>query len=306
MYKLELDRLVKGIWRLASPQILIASIIPMMLGAVAAFKETGHFYWYWFFVSVIGVFLIETGKNAVNEVIDYRTGVDRFVSPDKQTPFSGGKKTIVDGILTILEVSVIGFLSMGSAALVGLYVVFFREFSVLFIGLAGFFIAIFYTLPPLKFIYNGLGEIAVGVTYGPLIVMGTYIVQTHYFSLLPFLLSIPVGFLVTNILWINQFPDYEADKKGNKRNWVVRIGKEKSLYVHAALFALTYIYILFLAIGTHKMWMLISLLSIPVAISAVFIAFKHYNDIPKMVGANVKTILVYLLTGVLMAVALLL
>lgn len=305
MYKSELERLIKGTWRLANPKIWIASIIPMLLGGAAAYKETGHFYWYWFIVSIAGIFLIETGKHAINEAVDYFTGVDRFVAPDKRTPFSGGRKTIVDGTLSLLEVSIIGILAMGAAALVGLYIVAFREFSVLWIGLAGFFIAAFYTLPPMKFVYNGLGEIAVGVTYGPLIVMGTFLVQTHYLALLPLLVSIPVGFLITNVLWINQFPDYEADKQGNKRNWVVRLGKKRSLYIFTVLYVLTYIYIIFLALDIHKTLLLISVLSAPVAVRSVMIAFKHYDDIPKLVGSNARTIQVYLLTGLLMTISVL-
>lgn len=305
MYKSELERLIKGTWRLANPKIWIASVIPMFLGGAAAYKETGHFHWYWFMVSIAGIFLIETGKHAINEAVDYFTGVDGFVAPDKQTSYSGGRKTIIDGILSLLEVSIIGVLAMGTASLVGLYIVAFREPSVFWIGLAGFLIATFYTLPPMKFVYNGLGEIAVGVTYGPLIVMGTYLVQTHTLSLLPLLVSIPVGFLITNVLWINQFPDYEADKLGNKRNWVVRLGKKRSLYIFSALYALAYLYIIFLALDIHKMLLLISLLSAPIAIRSVIIAFEHYNDIPKLIGSNAKTIQVYLLTGILMAVSVL-
>jgi 1,4-dihydroxy-2-naphthoate octaprenyltransferase len=305
MSKLLSVRLLKGIFRLANPKIWIASVIPMLLGGAAAYKESGQFNWYWFLVSIAGIFLIEIGKHAINEAVDYVTGVDRFVAPDKQTPFSGGRRTIVDGTLSFLEVSIVGLLTMGAAAMVGLYVVFFREPSVIWIGLAGFLIAAFYTLPPMKFIYNGLGEIAVGVTYGPLIVMGTFLVQTHTLALFPLLISIPVGFLITNVLWINQFPDYEADKQGNKRNWVVRLGKKRSLNVFAALFTISYLYIIFLAMYIHKPLLLIPILSVPVAVYSVKVAFRNYNDIPKLIKANAGTIQVYMLTGLLLAVSVL-
>jgi 1,4-dihydroxy-2-naphthoate octaprenyltransferase len=305
MYNLKIVRLIGGFFQLANPKIWVASVIPMILGGAAAYKETGHFFWFWFIASVFGIFLIETGKHAINEAVDYYTGVDRFVAANKQTPFSGGRRTIVDGKLSLLEVSIIGLLTMGAAALVGLYIVVFREPSVIWIGLAGFLIATFYTLPPLKFIYNGLGEIAVGITYGPLIVLGTYLVQTHSLSFFPLLVSIPIGVLITNVLWINQFPDYEADKMGNKRNWVVRLGKRRSLYIFAALFLISYLYIVFLALYIHKSLLLISVISIPVAIKASKIAFECYDDIPKLIKSNAGTIQVYLLTGLLMAVSVL-
>lgn len=301
----ELLRLCKGLWMLANPKIWVASAVPLLVGASAAYMEVHQFSLYWFVVSVVGIFLIETGKHAINEWIDYITGVDRFVEPDKITPFSGGRRTLTKGILTVPETIAIAILAMGAAACIGLYVVFFREISVLWIGLAGFTIATFYTLPPMKLIYNGLGEIAVGITYGPLIVMGAYLVQAHTLTLLPFAASISVGFLIVNVLWINQFPDYEADKRGNKRNWVVRIGKQKSLYVYAAIYILAYLSIIALSLFTHKVIFLLAMLSIPIAFRSVRVAFKHYNDIPKLVAANVKTIQVYLLTGVITAICML-
>lgn len=304
--KSELKRYIKGLWRLANPKIWVASAVPLLVGSVCAYQRTGSFSIWWFLVAALGLGLIETGKHAINEAVDYYTGVDRNVAEDKITPFSGGRRTIVDGTLTFFEVCLAGFLSMGAAALVGLYTVFFREFSILWIGLAGFFIATFYTMPPLKFIYNGLGELAVGITYGPLIVLGSYAVQSHRLDVFPFLLSIPVGLLITNVLWINQFPDYEADKQGKKRNWVVRLGKKKSLYVFAAFFALSYLYLATLSVFSLKPWLLISLLSLPLAYSAVRNAFKNYDDIPKLIKSLALTIFVYLSTGVLLSAAALL
>lgn len=303
MNKTEIIRLWKGFWQLSNPKIWVASAVPVFLGGALAYKESGNFNFYWFFVSLAGVFMIEIGKHAINELVDYFTGVDKYVAPDKVTPYSGGRKTLTSGILSPFEVIAIGVLSMGAAALTGLYVVFFREFSVLWIGLLGFLIAAFYTLPPMKLIYNGLGEIAVGITYGPLIVLGTYLVQTHSISLLPFLASIPVGFLITNVLWINQYPDYEADMQGRKRNWVVRLGKQKSIYVFIALYALAYTSVIILIAFTHKTLWLISLLSLPLAVKSVQYAFRYYNDIPRLVRSNASTIHVYLITGILLIIS---
>lgn len=299
MRKREFMRIMKGLWMLGNLKIWVASAIPMAVGGALSYGLTKRFSLYWFIASFVGICLIEMGKHAINELIDYVTGVDLFVAPDKRTPFSGGRRTIVDGILTVPEILLIGVITMAVAAALGLYIVFFREPSVLWIGLAGFTISIFYSLPPFKFAYNGLGELAVGITYGPLILLGTYLVQTHTLALIPFLVSIPIGILITNVLWINQFPDYEADRQGNKRNWVVRLGKEKSVWVFAALYILTYLSIILLAVATRKPLWLISLFTLPIAVQSFNIAKKHYNDIPNMIGANVKTIIVYVLAGIL-------
>ncbi|MDN5331484.1 MAG: 1,4-dihydroxy-2-naphthoate polyprenyltransferase [Tepidanaerobacteraceae bacterium] len=94
----------------------------MAVGAALAYGIEGKFSLYWLFWSMIGVYLIEIGKNAINEFVDYESGVDRYVTPDKRTPFSGGKKVIVDGILSVSEVKAIAVWTMALAGLIGVYI----------------------------------------------------------------------------------------------------------------------------------------------------------------------------------------
>ncbi|MFY9441723.1 MAG: prenyltransferase [Tepidanaerobacteraceae bacterium] len=299
------SRLIQGVWRLADPKLCIASTVPMVVSTAMAYKALGYIDIYWLFLSFFGVYLIETGKNAINEVVDYKSGVDRFVTPDKRTPFSGGKKTIVDGLLTVEETKIIALVTMLAAAAIGLYIAIAREPMVLWIGIAGFLISIFYSLPPFKFCYRGLGEFAIGLTYGPLVVSGTYLVQTHTVNLEILLLSLMIGFLIANVVWINQYPDYEADARGNKRNWVVRLGKEKGIVVYILLYVLAYLSLLIAVFFTGNPLLLIALLSAPIAKRSVDVAKKYYDDIAKLVEANAKTIQVYQMTGLTLTAAIL-
>jgi 1,4-dihydroxy-2-naphthoate octaprenyltransferase len=277
----------------------------MVVSTAMAYKALGYIDIYWLFLSFFGVYLIETGKNAINEVVDYKSGVDRFVTPDKRTPFSGGKKTIVDGLLTVEETKIIALVTMLAAAAIGLYIAIAREPMVLWIGIAGFLISIFYSLPPFKFCYRGLGEFAIGLTYGPLVVSGTYLVQTHTVNLEILLLSLMIGFLIANVVWINQYPDYEADARGNKRNWVVRLGKEKGIVVYILLYVLAYLSLLIAVFFTGNPLLLIALLSAPIAKRSVDVANKYYDDIARLVEANAKTIQVYQMTGLTLTAAIL-
>jgi 1,4-dihydroxy-2-naphthoate octaprenyltransferase len=277
----------------------------MVVSTAMAYKALGYIDIYWLFLSFFGVYLIETGKNAINEVVDYKSGVDRFVTPDKRTPFSGGKKTIVDGLLTVEETKIIALVTMLAAAAIGLYIAIAREPMVLWIGIAGFLISIFYSLPPFKFCYRGLGEFAIGLTYGPLVVSGTYLVQTHTVNLEILLLSLMIGFLIANVVWINQYPDYEADARGNKRNWVVRLGKEKGIVVYILLYVLAYLSLLIAVFFTGNPLLLIALLSAPIAKRSVDVAKKYYDDIARLVEANAKTIQVYQMTGLTLTAAIL-
>ncbi len=301
-----LKRLWSGFWQIADPKIWIASTIPMAVGAALAYASLGAFNWYWFLIGVAAIYLLEIGKNAINEYIDYLSGVDQFVTPEKRTPFSGGKKTIIDGKLTLKENLVIGIITVFAGSALGIYVVLAREFMVLWIGLAGVFFALFYSLPPFRFSYRGLGELVVGLTFGPLITSGTYLVQTGTVTFPVIIASIPLGFLIANVLWINQYPDYEADLRGRKMNGVVRLGKEQGVRVYVLIFALAYLFILILTFISGNFFWLLAFISLPPALRAVAVARIYFNDIPKLIEANAKTIQVYQLAGLSMVAAALL
>lgn len=299
-------KLWHGFWQVADPKIWIASTIPMAVGGTVAYAATERFSWGWFLVGATAIYLLEIGKNAINEYIDYLSGVDRYVAPDKRTPFSGGKKTIIDGKLSLQENLVIGIITVALGCSLGLFIVFSREFAVLWFGLAGVFFALFYSLPPFKFAYRGLGELVVGLTFGPLITCGTYLLQAGTVTYPVILASLPLGFLIANVLWINQYPDYEADLQGGKINGVVRLGKQKAGTVYALLFGLAYLTMPVLALVNKNVFWLLPLISLPLAIRAVKVAAKHYNNIPQLIEANAKTIQVYQLTGLTMVIAALL
>ena len=217
MYNVEVKRLWKGFWQIADPKIWVASTIPMLVGAALAYGITGRFSLPWFLLSLVGIYFIEIGKNSSNEYVDYKTGVDRNIAPENRTPFSGGKKTIVQGKLSLDEVLYIAIGTFLIACGIGLIIVIFREPKILWVGILGVFISIFYSVPPFKFAYTGLGEFAVGLTFGPLVTLGMYMVMSGSFDYRVMVVGLPIGFLISNVLWINQYPDYEADKEGNKR-----------------------------------------------------------------------------------------
>lgn len=291
----------KGFWLLANPKFWVASTVPMLVGTSLAYGMTGKFDLYWFIISLTGLYFIEIGKMGANDLIDYLTGVDLAVAEDHLTPFSGGRnRVLITKRLRSHDVLLITVVMLFLGGLVGLYITFFREPRIFFIGTAGLFLAAAYSLPPFKFSYRGLGEIAVGLAFGPLIVSGAFVIQTHFITGEVLLVSLPIGFLITNVLFINQYPDYEADKQCNKRNWVVRLGKTKGLKVFTALFALTYLSIIALFISTHNPFWLLSFVSLPLVIHAVRIATTALDDIPNLTAANINTLWAYQINGLTM------
>jgi 1,4-dihydroxy-2-naphthoate octaprenyltransferase len=133
----------KGFWMLADPRISLASISSVFLGACLAAREQPiHFGW--LLVTLIGVFAVEVAKNASGELVDFDSGTDLAVAPEDRSPFSGGKRVLVDGVLTRVQTRAIAGISYAAAITAGIGIVAFREPSVLFLGLFGVACAFFY------------------------------------------------------------------------------------------------------------------------------------------------------------------
>ena len=138
-----------GFWRLADPKISLASFAPLFLGAAAA-PAGGPLHWGWLAVTVAGIFALEVAKNASGEVFDYDSGTDLAIRPEDRSPFSGGKRVLVDGLLSRGETWAIAVAGYALSVAAGLGIVAFREPRVLWIGLAGVACAYFYHAPPLR------------------------------------------------------------------------------------------------------------------------------------------------------------
>tara|TARA_R110002072_G_scaffold19095_29_gene71063 strand:- start:1842 stop:2765 length:924 start_codon:yes stop_codon:yes gene_type:complete len=229
----------RGVWRLADPKISLASFAGMFLASCFAAAD-GALHVGWLLLTVLGIFFVEVGKNASGEVVDFDSGTDLAVRPEDRSPFSGGKRVLVDGLLTRQQTWAIAGGCFLAAIACGLAIVLLRESRVLPLGIAGVALAWFYHGGRLRLAYRGLGELAVSLAYGPLVVCGTYLVQTG--GVTPALVnaSCVLGLLVAAFLWINQFPDYAADRSAGKRNLVVRLGLSAATHAYALLILVAY------------------------------------------------------------------
>lgn len=228
-----------GFWRLADPKITLASMSSILLGAAAA-VHSGTRTWGWLVLIVLGIFALEWAKNASGEIYDFASGADQAVAESDRSPFSGGKRVLVDGLLTVRETWAIAIAGYALCIFVGLIIVLLREPMVLWLGLVGVALAFFYHAPPFKLSYRGWGEGAVFIAYGPLICVGTYLVMTRTLPTWVVWLGLPLGVLIASFLWINEFPDYRADASAGKRTMVVRLGRVAAARVFAGLLVLAF------------------------------------------------------------------
>jgi len=286
-----------GLWRLADPKISLASAASMLVGAAAAFHD-GPLALGWLALTVLGIFCVEVAKNASGEVVDYDSGTDLAVAPEERSPFSGGKRVMVDGLLSRRETVAIAAAFYGAAILVGLLITFARSADVFWLALAGVLLAYFYHAGPVRLSYRGFGEAAVALAYGPLIAAGTYLVQRGEVTPLPVVASIPLGVLIAAFLWINEFPDARADRDAGKRTLVVRLGRDQAATAFAAIVVAAFALLGVLpAFGVPPAaWL--GFIAAPTAVMAVRGLCSDPEDMARVVPAQGLTLLTFVLYAV--------
>ncbi|MGB2981718.1 MAG: 1,4-dihydroxy-2-naphthoate octaprenyltransferase [Candidatus Zixiibacteriota bacterium] len=281
-----------------------ASAIPVLVGTALAWNMTGKFSLYKFILVLVGVPLFNAGTNLANDYYDHKTGNDDINT--SLTPFSGGSRVIQNGVIPAKHMLIGSFLFFGLGSVVGLYLNAITPGNlVLYLGIFGLLSGFLYTATPVLIGYRGVGELVVGLNLGTLTIIGSYFVQAHSVSWPVFWMSLPIGFLVAAILYINQFPDYEADKAVNKKHLVVRLGKRRAVYGYYLLIASTYLVIagsvLFRMVTPFA---LVSFLTLPLAIGAVRTLKSNYDKIAELIPAQAKTIQTHLFTGLLLTLGL--
>ncbi len=203
-------------YRAARPRTLTATYVPLGLAAVIA-VEHGVFDLVRFTLSLIAALCLQIGANLINEYWDYKRGADTL----KQ---AGQGMIIKEGVLTPRSVLIGAILSVLAGSLIGLFLLTQSGWLLLWIGLGGVLVVITYTAGPFPLAYNGLGEVAVFIFMGSLMVLGAYYVMAREFSWTPVIAAIPIGFMVAAILHANNVRDIDADRAVNKRTLAVLFG----------------------------------------------------------------------------------
>ena len=278
-----------------------ASAIPVLVGTALAWNLTGKFSFYKFVLTLVGVPLFNAGTNLANDYYDHKTGNDEINT--NLTPFSGGSRVIQNGVVPPKHMLIGSFLFFALGSIIGLYLNAVTPGNlILFLGIFGFLSGFLYTFTPILIGYRGWGEFLVGLNLGTLAIIGAYYVQAHSLSWAVFWVSLPIGFLVAAILYINQFPDYEADKAVKKRHWVVRLGKKNAVYGYYFLISATYLVIAGSVIfKVVTPFALVSFLTLPKAVGAIRILRSNYDRIAELIPAQAKTVQTHLLVGLLLS-----
>jgi 1,4-dihydroxy-2-naphthoate octaprenyltransferase len=277
---------------------LTGSVVPVIIGTCLAFSE-GHFILSLFVVTIIGVMALHLGANLLNDYYDAR-GSDPINV--RVTPFSGGSRVIQNDELKAVTILIMAVACFAIALITAIWLTHAGRPMVFLIGLLGLFAGWAYSAPPCQLMARGWGEIAIFFAFGPLITLGAYYVMAGNMTIEAFVVGVPQGFLITAVIWINQFPDYQADKQAGKHNLVVRLGLGVSRYFYCLMMLFSFIFIIVL-VGVWGLSYLtmIAFASFPLTYKAMKIAWKAYLSHERLIPAQALTVQMVLAQGLLLS-----
>ena len=201
---------------------LYAGLLPYLLGAAWAYGREGVFIPEVFWLGFAGIFLSVVGVESFNEYFDARLGTDRVFNPSDE-------EEIPQWMLWL------GLFAFATAAGIGLHLAVAGGWPILLYTVLGGLAAVFYVGPPVRWVYRGMGEAAIGLSYGPWMTLGSLQLHTHRFSWGGLTASLVPGLLITTLAVVNEIPDFHQDRLVGKRNLVVRLGRRAGVGLYLGL-----------------------------------------------------------------------
>jgi 1,4-dihydroxy-2-naphthoate polyprenyltransferase len=286
------------IWiKTGRPFTLTATLSPLLVGtAVAAYE--GVFRPINFLLALLAALFLQVGTNYFNEYFDYRYGLDSSES-------LGASTVIFHREMTAAQVFGGGLACFVLAILLGFALIYLVGPAIILFGLVGMAIAYFYSARPFTLARRGLGDIMVYLAMGLLMTWGAYYVQIARWSWLAFVTSVPVGFLVTAILNMNNVRDYQEDRQVQKLTLPVRFGQKFGVWYHTFLLIGSYLAVtLFVILRWLPLYSLVVWITFPLAFANVRSVLTAIDRKAFIIGIK-RTSLLHLQFGAMLALGLL-
>jgi len=247
------------------------SLVPSLLAVLfVSHKETFHLYYG--LLASLGVVLVHMGANLLDDYYDYQCqSVQK-----RQMMINGGIRArsfkchyLLSGQTTERRLLLVGLSICLAALLIGVVLWLKWGMPILYFILAGAFLAFFYSAPPLRLSFHGLGEITVGILFGPLVMLGTAWSACGQWDWNVFYLSIPIGLLVANILYTHSILDLGPDREAGKNTLAVLLKTQERAVHFSALLIVAIYFTVVLGVVCHRVFptALLVLLSLPLAIT---------------------------------------
>ena len=279
-------------------RFLLASVIAVSNGIALAFWKNKQIDLSDAILTFAGVICLHASIDLLNDYWDYKRGID---TATRRTKFSGGTGVLPEKLLKPGNVYSVGLIFLLIGTLIGMYFVVIR--GIMIALLLGFAILAVYFYST-SIVNLGLGEAFVAIK-GTLIVVGSYYVQTSSIGVGVVYVGIIMGILSASVLFVNSFPDYQADRSRGRRTLVILLGRQRAVKIFPWMILCTYVLIIAgIFLGYLKIYSLASLLSAPFAVSAIKRISKSYQDVEKLVPVMGATVAYSRVTGVVLAASL--
>lgn len=243
-----------------------------LIGGLLAAQLAPSISWFRFALAFVGLVLAHAANNMINDYFDLEGGVDTdeytraLYAPHPVLAGLVSKRGLLTAILLVNLVDAAILVTL--AVLVGWAVVVF--------ALLGLFISVFYVAPPIKLKHHGLGEPAVFLVWGPLMIGGTYFATAG--SMPPasvWLACVPYALVVTTVLIGKHIDKLEVDKEKGINTLPVLMGDRTSRILNASLMIFYYVAVVALVLfGDVGLWVLLVFLALPRLISVL----KTYRE----------------------------
>ncbi|AIF84031.1 1,4-dihydroxy-2-naphthoate octaprenyltransferase [Candidatus Nitrososphaera evergladensis SR1] len=280
-------------------RFLLASVIAVSNGLAIAYWKSGTIDPLYAGLTYAGVACLHASVDLLNDYWDHKRGID---SATTRTKFSGGTGVLPENVLTPKAVYTAGvmFLILGGA--VGAYFVAVRGVTIA--AILGFAVVAIYFYST-SIVNSGLGELFVAIK-GAMIVLGTFFVQTGLIDPAAIFVGVIVGLLSATVLFVNSFPDFDADKSKGRRTLVILMGKQKAVQAFPIFIIAAYALIVAgIFLGFTKVYSLASFASLPFAIKAISAVRKNPASAQEFVPAMSSAVTYSRITGFVLAVSLL-
>jgi len=216
------------------PKFFPASALPVLAGSAWGFHAAAQFDVLVFVLALFATVCVHAACNVLNDVGDESGGTDNQ-NEDRIYPYTGGSRFIQTGIMSVNEMARLGISLLALAALAGLGLIALKGQMVLYFGLAGIALGVFYSLGPVRLSSLGIGETAVAIAFGIVPVAGAAWLQGAALDSQLLLFSLPVSAWVAAILLINEVPDIDPDGATGKRTLPVRLGLDGTAILYIIL-----------------------------------------------------------------------
>ncbi len=227
--------ILQGWFGLSRPPFHTVGVLPFILGTILAYKFTSVFNPTIFILGVTAVILIMLSTYHAGEYFDYQE--DEISQRLYKSKFAGGSGVIPEGRLPRSVPFWTSIITFVLAGIIGLLLQFYFQTGpyTLLLGCLGAFPGFFYSTRPVRLVERGFGELFIGFCYGWLPVASAYYIQTAAVPPIIHWLAIPIGLTIFNVILLNEFPDYEADRLTGKRNLLNRCGKKNGVFIYVTL-----------------------------------------------------------------------